>query len=81
MMRLWAGPELSKAPPKSEPCQDVPLPPQLPHHCSARGGTSQICWNNGLGRGQVPLRAQQRAGAATSLQDCKHPAHGGCAAT
>lgn len=74
-MPVWAGPGLwpglFKAPPKSEPCQDVPpLPPHSPHYCSAVwGGTSQICRNNGLGRGQVPLRVQQRAGAAAT--DCK----------
>lgn len=39
----------------------------LPHHCSTVwGGTSQIRRNNGLGRGQVPLGAQQRAGTATT---------------
>lgn len=56
-----------QVPSKSEPCQDLPLPPALPHHCSAVwGGTSQIRRNNGLGRGQVPLGAQQRAGDAAT---------------
>lgn len=65
------GPGLgsSRPLPRVSPVRMSP-PPALPHYCSAVwGGTSQICRNNGLGRGQVPLRAQQRAGAAAT--DCK----------
>lgn len=59
---VWAPPGLSTSLPGVSGVR-ISLPPALPHHCSAEwGGTSQIRRNNGLGRGQVRLRAQQRAG-------------------
>lgn len=60
----------------------IPHPqPALPHHCSAAwGGTSQIRRNNGLGRGQVRLGVQQRAGAGGHPQrDTGASAQGGSA--
>ena len=81
---LYLGPAWTlHVPSRNEPCQDLPLPPAFPHHCSVvSGGTSQIRRNNGLGRGQVQLGAHQWArGRGHRLQDCEYTSRGGCAAT
>lgn len=80
---LYLGPAWTlHVPSRNEPRQDLPLPPALPHHCSAvSGGTSQIRRNNGQGRGQVRLRAHHRArGRGHRQQDCEYTSRGGRAA-